>query len=438
MTGNHNAARRLAVFVTVGMGPWPFDRLLAALPEVCAQHDVFVQTGTATLTPPCPHAAFLGYEETQRRIAEADVVITHAGNTVRLVQRLGKIPIAVAREAARGEMRNDHQVTYLQSEIAAGRVVALEGDLAGLAEEVSRHPDREQTLLLSGVSLSPVDGTKVADLLDAVATQDGISRRRDLELNPFERHPTARFRWAFERLRGRTGRHLDLGIGDASFLGAVHQHTPLQVVGADPHAGYLAAARTRYADLSVVQVGDHLPFADAAFDSVTMLDVLEHTTNERTTLDEVCRVLRPGGMLVLTVPAQHLFSFLDPDNAKFRVPRVHRAIYSARFGAATYRERFQDDSNGLRGDMAWGRAWHTNYEAADLLSLMESAALTPRLKDGANLFWRFWQVPELLAPRRARRFLDAPLRADGRWFRRANLFLTAVRGEDVPPRGRDR
>ncbi len=426
--------RRLSVFVTVGMGPWPFDRLLAALPDVCADHDVFVQTGTSTLAPPCPHAAFLGYEETQRRLAEADVVVTHAGNTVRLVQRLGKIPVTVAREAARGEMRNDHQVAYLRSEIAAGRVVALDGTLDGLADAVSRHPEQEQALLGSGVSLSPVDGTRVADLLDGVADQGDAARRRAPGAGPFERHPTARFGWAFDRLRGRTGRHLDLGIGDASFAGAVHRHGRLEVVGADPHAGYLADARRRYADLPLVRVGNSLPFADGVFDSVTMLDVLEHTASEQTTLAEVARVLRPGGLLVLTVPAQHVFSFLDPDNAKFRFPRVHRAVYSARFGAATYRTRFRDDSNGLRGDMAWERQWHTNYETADLLALVEGAAFTPRLKDGANLFWRVWQVPTLLAPRWGGRLFDAPLRADGRLFRRANLFLTAVRDES-PHRG---
>jgi SAM-dependent methyltransferase len=165
-----------------------------------------------------------------------------------------------------------------------------------------------------------------------------------------------------------------------------------------------------------------------------MLDVLEHTTSERATLAEVGRVLRPGGLLVLTVPAQHAFSFLDPDNVKFRFPRVHRSAYAARFGAETYRARFQDDSDGLRGDMAWGREWHTNYETADLLALLQGAGLVPQLKDGANLFWRLWQVPALLAPERARRLFDVPLRADGRLFRRANLFLTAVRGDDEPPR----
>jgi SAM-dependent methyltransferase len=408
---------------------------MAALPDVCTDHDVFVQTGCSTLTPPCPHASFLGYQETQQRIAAADVVITHAGNTIRLVQRLGKIPIAVAREAARREMRNDHQVAFLRTEVAAGRVVALDGPLDGLADAVSRHPVREQALLLSGSSLSPVEGTKVADLLDAMADEDVASHRRDPAVNPFERDPTARYRWAFDRLHGRTGRHLDLGIGDASFIAAVHRRTPLRVFGADPHPGYLSAAREMCEELALVRVGDRLPFADAVFDSVTMLDVLEHTRSEEATLAEVCRVLRPGGMLALTVPAQHVFSCLDPDNAKYRFPRLHRTLYSARFGGTTYRERFLDDSDGLRGDMNWERDRHTNYSTEDLLILVEGAGLVPQLKDGGNLFWRFWQVPALLAPRRARRIFDLPLRADGRLFRRANLFLTAVRSGDSASQG---
>ena len=425
--------RRLDVFVTVGMGPWPFDRLLTALAEVCEQHDVFVQTGVSTFAPPCPHAAFLGFEETQRRIARADVVITHGGNTVRLVQRSGRIPIAVAREAARDEMRNDHQVAYLVSEVARGRVVALDGDLRGLADAVSRHPERERTLLRTGSGLPPVDAAAVGDLLDALADEDD-ARRRGSGSRPFRQHPTARYGWAFDRLRGRTGRHLDLGIGDAELLAALHEHTSLKVVGADPHAGYLKAARARHPGVPLVRVAGRLPFADGAFDSISMLDVLEHTADERATLAEVSRVLRPGGLLVLTVPARHVFSVLDPDNAKFRFPRVHRAVYSSRFGRSTYEARFADDSDGLRGDMAWERGWHTNYGTSALVSLLEEAGLTPRLKDGANLFWRFWQVPALLGPARARRLYDAPLRADGRLFRSANLFLTAYRtGEPAGP-----
>jgi SAM-dependent methyltransferase len=424
---------RLSVFVTVGMGPWPFDRLMTALSAVCEHHDVFVQSGTSSVAPPCRHSAFLGYEETQRRLSEADVVITHGGNTVRLVQRMGKVPIVVAREATRGEMRNDHQVRYVHTEAEAGRVVALDGSLEGLADAVSGHPDREQTMLRSAAPLSMVESARLVDTLEAARRESDATGSADP--NPFLRHPTARYRWAFEQLRGRSGRHLDLGVGGSEFVGALHRRTPLDVVGADPHAGYLAAARSRHRDLELVRVGDRLPFADGAFDSASMLDVLEHTRSEPAALAEVGRVLRPGGLLVLTVPAHHVFSVLDPDNVKFRFPRLHRAVYSARFGRATYERRFRDDADGLRGDMAWEKRWHTNYDPGELVALVEGAGLVPRARDGANLFWRFFQVPALLSPEPVRGLFDPVLRLDGRLFRRANLFLTAVRGEDAVPAG---
>lgn len=43
-------------------------------------------------------------------------------------------------------------------------------------------------------------------------------------------------------------------------------------------------------------------FKDSFFDVITLLDVLEHT-NDQKTLKEISRVLKPGGLLVITVPA---------------------------------------------------------------------------------------------------------------------------------------
>jgi len=134
------------ILVTVGMGPWPFDRLIRALGPLCAEHEVFAQTGTSAVRPPCPHRQFIGFGDLQERIAAAEVIITHAGNTVRLVQRAGKVPIAVARRAALGEMGNDHQVAYLQREEHTGPVVAVwEPD--DLRPAVTMHAARQAALL---------------------------------------------------------------------------------------------------------------------------------------------------------------------------------------------------------------------------------------------------------------------------------------------------
>ncbi|GAB3074460.1 hypothetical protein [Micromonospora schwarzwaldensis] len=158
------------VLVTVGMGPWPFDRLIHGVAPLCAAHEVFVQTGTSTVTPPCPHEAFLPLDDLRERLAAADVVITHAGNTVRLVQRLGRVPVAVAREAARGEMGNDHQVAYLRDEERSGRVIAV-WDTADLPAVVAAHPERQRRLLAERPLPGAVDSARLVATLDALCAR---------------------------------------------------------------------------------------------------------------------------------------------------------------------------------------------------------------------------------------------------------------------------
>ena len=60
-------------------------------------------------------------------------------------------------------------------------------------------------------------------------------------------------------------------------------------------------------EVALVPPGAPLPFADDAFDLVTTLDVIEHIDDDVAALRELRRVLRPGGRLLVAVPA---FMFL--------------------------------------------------------------------------------------------------------------------------------
>jgi SAM-dependent methyltransferase len=53
---------------------------------------------------------------------------------------------------------------------------------------------------------------------------------------------------------------------------------------------------------SVVADARHLPFADGEFDVVIAAEVLEHIHDDRAAIAELGRVLRPGGVLAVTVP----------------------------------------------------------------------------------------------------------------------------------------
>jgi SAM-dependent methyltransferase len=45
-----------------------------------------------------------------------------------------------------------------------------------------------------------------------------------------------------------------------------------------------------------------LPYADASFDVITLIEVIEHLENHRIALCELARILKPGGVLILTTP----------------------------------------------------------------------------------------------------------------------------------------
>ncbi len=409
------------VLVTVGMSNRPFDRLLSAVLPLCARHRVFAQTGTSTVRLPCPQAPFVPYPDLLERIHAADVVITHAGNTVRLVQRAGKVPIAVARTAAAGEMSNDHQVEFLRHEEQIGPVVAVWNPSEEIAAAVEAHPAAERRLLETRPLPECVDGEDVAHVLDSLWQAEYA--------NPFAHHHLRRYAYAWSELSRRRGRHLDVGCGRGEFLGALAETTDLECHGVDAGKDDLAMCRDRYPVVPVDHVAPDgpLPFADASFDSASLLDVLEHVPSEDALVSELARVLVPGGLLVVTVPRRHVFSALDPDNMKFRAPRLHRLVYSTRFGRDVYQRRFADRSNGLFGDASVGKREHTNYRTEWLIELLIAHGFELERVTGANLFWRWFQIPALLLGGAATRAFERLIYLDGEAFRNANLFLTARR-----------
>jgi ubiquinone/menaquinone biosynthesis C-methylase UbiE len=80
------------------------------------------------------------------------------------------------------------------------------------------------------------------------------------------------------------------------------------VVGVDLSAKMLAVAQEKVADQHfedfitlMVENGQALPFVDDAFDVVTCLEALEFMPSPDAVLREMCRVLRPGGILLTTI-----------------------------------------------------------------------------------------------------------------------------------------
>jgi 2-polyprenyl-3-methyl-5-hydroxy-6-metoxy-1,4-benzoquinol methylase len=105
----------------------------------------------------------------------------------------------------------------------------------------------------------------------------------------------------FRRYVGGPGRRvLDLGCRDGSLTRAYAAGN--EIVGVDADREALAAAsklgiETHWADLD-----EPLDFADASFDVVVAGELLEHLRDPHRIVDDVRRVLRPGGVFVASVP----------------------------------------------------------------------------------------------------------------------------------------
>jgi SAM-dependent methyltransferase len=74
-----------------------------------------------------------------------------------------------------------------------------------------------------------------------------------------------------------------------------------------------------------------LPFAEASYDVVLALDAFEHFDDDLAAMRETWRVLRPGGVLVATVPA--FMSLWSPHDDAYHHKRRYRR--------AQFRERLQ-------------------------------------------------------------------------------------------------
>lgn len=118
------------------------------------------------------------------------------------------------------------------------------------------------------------------------------------------------------------GRILDIGCGTGTMLTYLSRYGEAEGIDVEEDAIRYCQARGL---THVSQAGaDRLPFADGTFALVTALDVIEHVDDDRAAFREALRVLRPGGELLLTVPAYRFLWGRQDDIS------LHRRRYVAR------------------------------------------------------------------------------------------------------------
>jgi SAM-dependent methyltransferase len=131
-----------------------------------------------------------------------------------------------------------------------------------------------------------------------------------------------------DMLRGSTDagqgmpRILDLGCGTGGNTSAFASVG--SVVGLEPDAAAIRLAHARGRAQYCRGHGAQLPFRSGIFDAVVASDVLEHIEDDVAAVAEIARVLRPGGTVIISVPA-HQWLFSEHDAALHHFRRYSKA-----------------------------------------------------------------------------------------------------------------
>lgn len=158
---------------------------------------------------------------------------------------------------------------------------------------------------------------------------------------------------------GLEGRCLNAGAGEGMFAPLIDRQPAVRdAVDIDLGRPYAPSGGRVHHVLARADL-QHLPFLDATFDCCLCTEVLEHVLDDRRAVAELARVLRPGAILVVTVPSPPA----PPDRAHVREGYELEAL-TALLGAAGFTvERHAWCFHGVMRATAhtWGRGQRRSW-----------------------------------------------------------------------------
>lgn len=163
-------------------------------------------------------------------------------------------------------------------------------------------------------------------------------------------------------------RILDVGSADGPSAQWLYEHGNVTSMDVDPRG---------LPPGGVVGSAMDMPFADNSFDIVSAFDVIEHCSDEELAFREIERVLKPGGLLLMSVPAyEWAWTAFDDQNAHYRRytrPRLRRGLQNAKLQPV-----------------------RITYAFAGVFPFFTAARLATRMKErGRRGSWQESQVPIL-------------------------------------------
>ena len=206
-------------------------------------------------------------------------------------------------------------------------------------------------------------------------------------------------------------RVLDLGCGEGRHVIAAYLEAGVHSVGVDLSLQDLSRARDKFTDFQQADDASRqlsltsadalsLPFADNTFDKIICSEVLEHIPDYQSVLLEIQRILKPGGLLCVSVPRhwpEKICWWLSEEY--HLVPGGHVRIFDAQelgsqIEARGFSRYYRHWAHGLHSPYWWLQClfWKTResnwlirqYHRLLVWDLMEKPAFTRVLERALN------------------------------------------------------
>ncbi|MDQ5958064.1 MAG: hypothetical protein QG665_412 [Patescibacteria group bacterium] len=184
---------------------------------------------------------------------------------------------------------------------------------------------------------------------------------------------------------------LDVGAGRGKFIDSLLEVNFLGTIkGFEPAECYVSELRAKFSSVPKVEiirgVAESIPFENNQFDFLNVSEVVEHVESPQKTLQEIYRVLKPGGCAYISVPSR--FAIFDPHFHLWFVnwmPRTWSDFFIKIFGR-------HKDYNGAGGRHRLGEMHYFTYRKFIKLCLQQGFVVT----DTRRAKIVAWPIPKRL------------------------------------------
>lgn len=252
--------------------------------------------------------------------------------------------------------------------------------------------------------------------------------------NPYKKAINCKFNGAkaylYELLHeNKSENHLDFGAHDGELIMSLKKHDVISSgLGLDANNDVIQANSKHMLEdtkLELIKPNSSLQHNDNEFDSISIIGVIEHVVDQKKLINELYRVLKPGGFILVAAPGKHLFSFLDMGNWKFIFPTFHEWFTVLTKGRKFFEDKYSHNPNGLYGDVEVEKFWHEHFKKDDLKNLLMDCNLIIKDIDGFGFFNRILANTAFFTPKPIKKLFNKLIEIDALFFSSAEIWILA-------------